>query len=55
MGTRDASPVAFLQQMNLMLQLNLECLPHWSAPELGFVFYFRSLLFCHQSEHLETF
>lgn len=40
MGTGDASPVAFLQQMNLMLQLNLERLPHLSAPELGFAFYF---------------
>lgn len=27
MGTKDASPVAFPQQINLMLHLNLEYLP----------------------------
>lgn len=27
----------------------------WSAPAVGFVLYFRSLLFCHQNEHLGTF
>lgn len=28
MGTKDASPIASLQQMNLMLRLNLECFLH---------------------------
>lgn len=45
MGTRDASSVAFLQQMNLMLQLNLECLRigvllNWVLSSISEAFYF---------------
>lgn len=45
MGTKDASPIAFLQQMNLMLQLNLECLLHgvllnWVLSSISEAFYF---------------